>query len=77
MDKEQNFLEGIHEADGEELSKLGLNVLENTEQCVEVLLEQMRSGNDEFKFVLRDLLFRGYGLHLLQAGDSGCLMTTA
>lgn len=23
MDKEQNFLEGIHEADGEELSKLG------------------------------------------------------
>lgn len=27
MDKEQGFLEYIHEADGEELSKLGLNVL--------------------------------------------------
>lgn len=74
MDKEQNFLEGIHEADGEELSKLGLNVLENTEQCVEVLLVQMRSGNDEFKFVLRDLLFHGYGLHLLQAGDKQWLL---
>ena len=74
MDKEQNFLEGIHEADGEELSKLGLNVLENTEQCVEVLLEQMRSGNDEFKFVLRDLLFHGYGLHLLQAEDKQWLL---
>lgn len=61
MDKEQYFLECIHEADGEELSKLGLNVLENPEQCVKVLLEQMRSGNDEFKFVLSDLLFHGYG----------------
>ena len=74
MDKEQYFLESIHEADGEELSKLGLNVLENPEQCVKVLLEQMRSGNDEFKFVLIRLLFHGYGLHLLQAEDKQWLL---
>lgn len=74
MDKEQYFLECIHEADGEELSKLGLNVLENPEQCVKVLLEQMRSGNDEFKFVLIHLLFHGYGLHLLQAEDKQWLL---
>ena len=74
MDKEQYFLEFIHEGDGEELSKLGLNVLENPEQCVKVLLEQMRSGNDEFKFVLIQLLFHGYGLHLLQAEDKQWLL---
>ncbi len=74
MDKKQYFLESLYEDYGEDLANLGLNLLENPELCVKVLLEQMRSGNDEFKFVLRDLLLHGYGFHLLQAEDKQWLL---